>query len=474
MATATPFAKMKTAELQEARNQRLSTLDSFSDRVENKGDSDITDVERVTWATTLKEVEEISNIMTDTTSVAGLMHQTALSSVHNDVINVARQIKGFSNSLTVTPQFEKDPKFGFSSDREFLNAVVNTYKAGTAKCENHDPRIKALVTNAVGDDEYARGNWGSAGLLIPEAFITSILSTTPEADFLTPLMTQVPMAVPTVNINARVDKNHSTSVTGGTRVYRTAETRVADKTMDVYEQVKLEATEIVGEAAATAMMMRYSPISISALIESSMKLAAVDKRMDELINGSGNGTPLGFLSPNNLALLQVDRTAGQAGTTIFSGRDIVRMAQRVWGYDSAHWVANWDAYELLSLVVHESPGNAGIVKMFSPMNSGIGATLWGRPIHFTEYAPGITAGQDGSTIAEWNTGLLSCVNMSQYLYGELYTEFNRSVHVRFSEREEVFQFVTSNDARPWWKTVLTPKKGVTTRSPFVTLTNTAV
>ena len=70
--------------------------------------------------------------------------------------------------------------------------------------------------------------------------------------------------------------------------------------------------------------------------------------------------------------------------------------------------------------------------------------------------------------------MLSCVNMSQYLYGELNQEFNRSVHVRFSEREEVFQFVTSNDARPWWKTYLTPKKGVTTRSPFVTLTDTDV
>lgn len=462
------FVKMTYNELKDTRTALLPKINEFSERVENK-DKPLTEAEREEFNTHITEVEFINEVINE--SSEGLVERAKLSSIPANVSNMATMLNTFNQSITVTPEFEKDPRYGFKEDKDFLYSVINAYTGDNYKKrpESVDPRLKAIVINAIGDDEYSRGNWASAGVLIPDAMISRILSLTPEADFLTPLMTSIPMAVPSVKIPARVDKNHTTSVTGGTRVYRTSETRTADKTKDAYEHVKLEATEVVGEAAATAELIRFSPISIPSLIEASMREATVDKRIDELINGSGNGTPLGFLNAGNLALITMDRVAGEADTLIISGRDIVRMSQRVWGYDQAIWIANHDMYEILSLVCHESPNNAGIVKMFSPMNGDIGNTLWGRPIHFTEYAPGITVGQDGSQISEWNAGYLSCVNMSQYLYGQLYTEFNRSVHVRFSEREEVFQFVSSDDARPWWKTYLTPKKGVTTRSPFVTM-----
>jgi HK97 family phage major capsid protein len=468
------FSKMSFNELKDARTAITPLVNGYSARVE-EGQA-LKAEEREIFNTHVTELEFINEVIN--ASDGGMVERAHIATMPSNVANVANVFHNLTGNVNVKPNHENDPRYGYAPDeqgggREFLYDVANAYK-NDCNPEKINPRLRSIVCNAVGDDEYARGNWGSAGVLIPDAMINRILSLTPEADFLTPRMTQIPMATPSVSIPARVDKNHATSVTGGTRVYRTSETNTATKTKDVFELIKLEATEIVGEAAATNMLMKYSPISIPALIESSMRLAAVDKRIDELINGQGNGTPLGFLNAANLALLSVDRTAGQADAVIVSGRDIVRMTQRVWGYDNAIWIANHDMYEILSLVCHESPNNAGIVKMFSPMNDGIGATLWGRPIFFTEYAPGITSGQDGNQISEWSSGMLSCVNMSQYLYGELYTEFNRSVHVRFSEREEVFQFVTSNDARPWWKTTLTPKKGVTTRSPFVTLTNTDV
>lgn len=469
------FAKMSFNELKDARTTLTPIINSYSARVQD-GTKPLNTEERELFNVAVTEMELINEAIS--ASDGGLVERGSVATMAGNAANVANVFNTLTGNVHVKPNHENDARFGYAPDeqgggREFLYDVANAYKEGLNP-EKINTRLRSVIINAVGDDEYARGNWGSAGVLIPDTMINRILSLTPEADFLTPRMTSIPMATPSISIPARVDKNHSTSVTGGTRVYRTSETRTADKTKDAFELVKLEATEIVGEAAATNMLMRYSPISIPALIESSMRLAAVDKRIDELINGQGNGTPLGFLNAANLSLISVDRTTGQADTTIVSGRDIVRMTQRVWGYDNAIWIANHDMYEILSLVCHESPNNAGIVKMFSPLTEGAGPTLWGRPIFFTEYAPGITSGQDGSQISEWSSGMLSCVNMSQYLYGQLYTEFNRSVHVRFSEREEVFQFVTSDDARPWWKTYLTPKKGVTTRSPFVTLTNTDV
>jgi len=336
----------------------------------------------------------------------------------------------------------------------------------------HNPVINAVI-NAVGSDEYSKGDWRSAGILIPEVMIDRMLSMTPEADFITPRCTRIPMGASVVKIPARVDKDHSTSVTGGTRVYRTKETATVSKTKDTFEMVALEANQVVGEAAATKQLMRDSPISIPALIEASMGAASVDKRIDELLLGNGNGMPLGVLNPGNFALLSVNRQTNQSDAVIVSGMDVISMAKRVWGYQNAIWIANFDLFEILNTLVIESPNAAGIIKLFSPVEGGSGVmgTLWGRPLYFTEYAPGIADG-DGSDISEWDDGYLSCINFSEVMYGERFTEFNRSVHVRFSEREEVFQFVTENDARPWWKTYLTPKRGITTRSPFVMLTNT--
>ena len=99
-------------------------------------------------------------------------------------------------------------------------------------------------------------------------------------------------------------------------------------------------------------------------------------------------------------------------------------------------------------------------------------TLLGRPVIYTEYINGISSGT-GSDIADWGDNFISCVNPSQVYFGERGGEtMDRSIHVRFLEREEVFLFTSQDDARPSWLTVLTPKNG-RTKSPFVTLSKTA-
>jgi len=368
---------------------------------------------------------------------------------------------------------DEDPRFGYKEDKDLLLDVLNFYKDGKTT-EN----LERLVTNTVGSDEYKRGSWKSAGLLIPDGFLNRILRVEPAEDQLLSRMTSVPMSVPSLKIPAAVDKDHSVSFTGNTRVYRTSETNTAPKHVDEFEKVSMEATELIGAAAATQVLMRYSPISIPGLIENSMRLAFRYKRQDEILTGDGMGKYMGVLSPNNKALLSVTRTPGQADTKIISGEDIIRMRKRVWGYNDAVWVFNWDLFETIATLVVESDNNAGIIKIYNPPNGDVPESLLGRPIVWTEFMPGISD-STGATIANWGeaaTGnhFAACINMTQYLHGMLYTDQQRSVHVRFDEREEVFQFVMSDDARPHWLTYLTPKRGITTLSPFVALNNTSV
>ena len=456
-------------ELKDSYSGVRTELDAIDNKYESTLDWSVEDAE--SYKGLLNKAEELQNSLAD--HPEALRDRKDALDVPAKVANISRSLATLSQNISVTPACESDPRFGYATDNAFLTDVVNAYTSGVAPSD----QMKSVI-NAVGSDEYSAGAWKQAGVMIPEGFLSSIISVTPEDDQLLGRMTSVPMNVPSLNIPAAVDKDHSTSFTGGTRVYRTGETLTVDKTRDSYEKIKLEATELVGESAVTKELLRYSSISIPSLINDSMRMAMSYKRRDEIINGDGNGKYLGFLNPQNGALKSVQRKVGQATGDIITGENILEMRRYVWGYDNAVWVFNHDLMENIAQLHIESPNNAGMIKLYAPQQGDVPETLLGRPIVWTEFMPGITAGNDGNIHTEWGaaeTGLhfAACVNMSAYLHGQLYTDSAVSAHVRFSEREEVFQFVTADDARPSWLSALTPKRGVTGRTPFVALDQVA-
>jgi len=64
-------------------------------------------------------------------------------------------------------------------------------------------------------------------------------------------ITQVPLTTQVVKTNARVDKNHSTTVSGGLTASRRAEAQQPGSSRQEFEQVKLEATGLFGLAYAS-------------------------------------------------------------------------------------------------------------------------------------------------------------------------------------------------------------------------------
>ena len=418
----------------------------------------------------LDQAEAVQNALSD--HPEALKDRKEALAVPGQVANLNRTLTSLNTRISsVTPACESSPTFGYT-DNEFLLDVINAYTGRPT-----DDKFQSVL-NAVGSDEYSAGAWKQAGVFIPEGFLNTIISMTPEDDQLLGRMNSVPMSVPSLSIPAAVDKDHSTSYSGGTRVYRTAETRTTTKTRDAFEKVEMRATELVGESAVTKELLRYSSISIPALIQNSQKLAMRYKRQDEIIVGDGQGKYLGFLNPANLALKSLERKVSQATGDIINGRNIIEMRKHVWGYQDAVWVFNFDLFEEIAQLHIESDNNAGILKMYTPQQGDVPESLLGRPIVWTEFMPGIQAAQDGNIHSEWgdsNFGnhFAACVNMTAYFHGQLHTDQAISAHVRFEEREEVFQFVTADDARPSWLTTLTPKRGVTARSPFVALETTA-
>lgn len=349
----------------------------------------------------------------------------------------------------IRDNWQDDPMCGFAQPRDFLLEVI---QASHPEAEV-SPQLRFLA--AAGSDEQGGYSDPHGGFFVPEGMSPQLLEVGVEGDPTMP--TPVPMQSPVVKFNARVDKNHSSSVSGGLTVSRNAETQQPDSSRTKYEQVKLEATGQFGLAYVTEQLLERSPVSFAAILDAGFRTEFSSERLKEKISGTGVGEPLGIL--NSPCLISVAKESMQSADTI-NGTNLLKMRARCWNYSRAIWLANHDTY--LQLVAAHITGTNTDNYLFTPGNgTDVPDTLLGRPIYFSEYAK--TLGDKGDLmLGVW----------SEYVWGTLGPANPRraeSVHVRFLNHERTFKFWLENDGQPWWNTPLTPVESSTTLSPFVTL-----
>lgn len=383
--------------------------------------------------------------------------KVTISEIQNSVKDLASKVDETEAAvnrvaISVTPAAENDPKRGYNSSQEFFLDVI---KIGQ-NISNPD-KWSEKMKNAVGSDEARIASNPDGGFLIPPAFQPGVETTDFAATQVdTGTMTRgLPMESDIVYVNARVDKNHTSSVSGGFRVYRRAETDTVTASKATYEQIKLEADSLMGISYATNEILQRSPMSFAALIQSGFGDERVSKLNYERLWGTGIGEYLGVM--NSGAKIAVAKEGSQSADTIV-GENVLKMRSRCWGYGNAVWMVNQDCYEQLAQA-HIS-GSNGDRFLFAPSNgTDVPDTLLGRPVIFDE---------NMATLGD--AGDIALINWKEYLEGQLGGEqFDQSVHVRFVNNESAFRFVVYNDGAPWWKTVLTPKKSANTLSPFITL-----
>jgi HK97 family phage major capsid protein len=344
---------------------------------------------------------------------------------------------------------QQDPRRGFSDIRDMFESVVNGAKTGQV-----DNRLKPLA--AVGSDEHSTFADPFGGFLIPEQLMPGVMEVAPEADPTAGLVTQIRMNVPTVKINARVDKNHSSSVSGGLTVARESETGTGTSSRQKYEQVTLDAHDIVGVAYISDRLIESSPSSIVDLINAGFAQEFASKQLDEKLTGTGASEPEGILNAD--CLVTVAKETNQTADTI-NGDNLVKMRARSYNFGNSIWMANHDTYPQLAKA-HLGGTNSDSQLYQHSLVGDRPDTLLGRPIVYSEYCE--TLGDKGDIyLCDW----------SQYLWGTLVggLRSRESMHVRFLERERTLQVYTCNDGRAWWSAALTPVNGSNTLSPFVTL-----
>jgi len=353
------------------------------------------------------------------------------------------------------PNFIKDPKKGFSGVREYLSAVQKHGELnGRTPADERLAYLLPKYSGAVGSDEQMLSSDAYGGFLVPTGLAPGVLSIAPEDDILGPLVQRVPLDVPRVEFNARVDKNHTSSVAGGITFTRTPETTAGTSSRMQFEQIVLDAKELVGLTYAANRVLTYSPSSFVAMLQAGFSQALTGKLTDERINGSGTGQFQGVLA--SPALISQAEESTQTNATIIY-ENVINMRARCWGYNRAVWLGNHDILPQLMTMNFTS---SAIAPIWQPsLREDHPDMLLGRPIIFTEFCQ--TLGTVGDLIL---------ANMSQYLEGTLQPlDSAESIHVRFENRETAFRFTIMNDARGAWTAALTPAKSSTTLSPFVAL-----
>jgi len=379
---------------------------------------------------------------------------------------------------------EDDKARGFNHTREFFTSVMGN-RFARSRDDVTDERLRPL---AVFDkDDKAAG--GEMAFLMPEAYTPRSLRATVgsdeqgeyddryggfgittsripgmlqigfEGDPTAGLTQSIPMQTTAVEIEARTDKNHTSSVSGGFTVARRAEAAAAAASRGQMELITLKAASLFGFNYTTEELLADSPQTVVALVQRGFETQFPAHMLNEKIRGAGGDQYQGVIGA--ACTVSISKENGQAAATI-NYNNVIKMAARCWGFGSAIWLANHDCRPQLSVLA--VPVGTGGTLVYQPSAQiGFPDMLLGRPVYYTEFAA--TLGTVGDLIL---------ANFSQYLDG-LYQPLQsaESMHVRFVNHERAFKFWLRNAGAPWWRTALTPNQSSSTLSPFVTLATRA-
>lgn len=427
------------------------------------GNADLTDAEAEKVSALLDEADKVAAEIKTAERKAGLAERMKKADAFADEPEATRVPPAAGTETAKTAdlknRLEDDPKKGFKSHQEFLMAVIDNGERKGASIK--DERLRHLSAARVdksataGSDEHGEYDDPRGGFLLPSGLSPTVLQLKPESDPISSRVTAVPMETTSIKIPARVDKDHTSSVSGGLTISRKAETVAMTPSRTQFEQVGLNAHSLFGGSYATEELLEDSPTSFAAIIAKGFADQFVHHLLGERIAGTGVGEFEGIL--NAPCLVTVSKEVGQGADTIYAN-NITKMRSRCWNYGDAVWIANHDTIpELAKLNV--AVGTGGNLIYMPSLREDMPDMLMGRPIVYSEYAK--TLGDKGDLIlGVWG----------EYLEGTYQPlRSAESIHVRFLNHERTFKFWMRNDARCWWRSALTPKNSTNTLSPFVVL-----
>ncbi len=346
--------------------------------------------------------------------------------------------------IDVHERIEDDPKRGFADVGEFALAVKGLFTPGGKRDE------RLFVGAAPTDFHQETGS--SEGHMVPPAFRQEIWEVVMEEDS---LITETD-SEPTSSNSVEFLRDESTpwGATGILAKWRAEAVQMTpSKLVTEAEQMRLH--DLYAFVTATDQLLADAPRLANRLTRRAGS-AIRWKANAAIVEGTGVGQPLGYMKAG--ALVSVAKEGAQVADTIVAA-NVAKMYARMINPANAVWYVNQDAFpQLMVMTLGDQP-------IWTPPNSGFkeapGGLLLGKPVRFSEHCE--TVGDKGDIhFVNLRNGYYSIVN-------EGGVQFASSIHLYFDYGLQAFRWTFRMNGQPFLSAAISPAKGGSTRSHFVTL-----
>jgi HK97 family phage major capsid protein len=333
---------------------------------------------------------------------------------------------------------------------EFLQAVAQASKPGGS----FDNRL-TFQNSASGLNENVATE---GGFLLESDFIQGLMDAMKSE-------TQVANRIRTIPIGANTNKLSTVGIDetsradgsrwGGVQAYWSSEAGTATATKPKFREFELKLEKLIALCYATDELL-----SDATALEAIIKQAYADEMSfkvdDAIIRGDGIGKPLGILSAP--VTISVPKEGGQAAGTVVAAninKMWLRMPARL--RKNAVWYINQEVDAQLTEMAF-LVGTAGTIHPLATEYLQKG-TLKGAPVIPIEQCSALGSAGD-----------IILMDPTQYVgIDKNAPSADVSIHVRFLYDEQLFRFIYRFNGAPYRNKPITPYKGATTLSPFVTL-----
>ena len=390
--------------------------------------------------------------------------QREVDTITENILAMDENIKRVEQVLSIEPQEDRNNQSDGSNNDDFRSNPNNETRNFTSlgeqmmavyRASNPGGRIDSRLTTraASGANE---SNPSDGGFLVQQDFVKTLLKRTYETGILASKVRKIPISSNSngLKINSiDEDSRANGSRWGGVQTFWQSEADEMSASKPKFKQMELSLKKLTGLCYATDELLQDTS-ALESVINEAFAEEFGFKIDDAILNGTGSGQPLGLL--NSPALVTVVKEKDQ--TAKITTENLIKMWNRMWSRSRANsvWYINQELEPFLyTLMIGDKP----VYIPAGGLSEKPYGTLFGRPVVPLEQCNG--AGDVGDIIL---------ADVSQYLLIDKGgVSRASSVHVRFLYDEQIFRFIYRVDGQPIWSKPLTPYKGSSSVSPYVTL-----
>lgn len=372
------------------------------------------------------------------------------------IADEARISVGSAIGPIVTDNREADPKRGFGSLGEFMQAVYQADKPG----KSIDGRL--LLGGLGGMSAAAPGNFSNeaagqdGGFMVPPQFSQEIFKLSLGEDSLLPLTDNVEIS----GNSMAFPKDETTPWgTNGIRAYWQGEAASAVATKPVLGLSTLRLKKLMALVPTTDELLDDAN-ALTTYLPQKVALSIRWKANESILFGAGNGIPVGCMNAG--AIVTVAKESGQATQTLVP-QNLAKMIARLppGSFTNAVWIVNNDVLPALFTL---SLGNFPI---YLPTGLSVGGiqispygTLLGRPVFVSQHA---------NTFSSQGDVLLVDLSYYQTITKAGGMQTATSMHLYFDADLTAFRTTFRMDGQSKISNPIAPAKGSNSLSPYIQL-----